>query len=526
MTKTLREIKTSDVQKLFDSRIYYRGEEYFEEGLVKSVDLLDSSTLSGIVKGNSNYKVSISIDSDEDLSCECSCPCDFNCKHAAALLLKWLSIKDDLNEPKNSKQQKKESITDILSRKSKDELIELLKEFLIKHPEMKQFVKLDKKEISLKIKSLFSDFIDWDEVSDLISQLETILEGIKRNKPLWNKELLSEIEKCSIIMVNGQENMHDEGDIGLFLEKWFLLFGEMFSSFNPTIQEKREFLQKIIGLSNKDQYGLESSYEKAFLGMCKSIEDIELIKEYFKPTNKDKYEDKDYYTDFYLDLYDKLGLNNDYLSIAKKEGFSSNIVDKLVSLGRLEEALEEINKIKTKSYTFWNVKTKKLEILKKLGRSDEYKKLLFEIIIIHGDINDAIMLKKESKKEEWKGYLKQIISDAQKKERESFISKVYFHEEDYNLAYEYSKKITDQNYLELLAKKLSTKNPMLSCEIYTRLCFMWIDSGSGWPYKKAGKMLEAIKRLDKQGKFYNDVKNKIMSLHKKKYSLMEIIRNV
>ena len=55
---------------------------------------------------------------------------------------------------------------------------------------------------------------------------------------------------------------------------------------------------------------------------------------------------------------------------------------------------------------------------------------------------------------------------------------------------------------------------------------MWIDSGSGWPYKKAGKMLEAIKKLDKQENFFNKTKSKIISKHKKKYSLMEIIENV
>ena len=78
----------------------------------------------------------------------------------------------------------------------------------------------------------------------------------------------------------------------------------------------------------------------------------------------------------------------------------------------------------------------------------------------------------------------------------------------------------------LSTKKLSTPYPLLACEIFKKLCFMWIDSGSGWPYKKAGKMLEAIKKLDKQGKFFNKTKNEIISKHKKKYSLMGIIENV
>ncbi len=352
-----------------------------------------------------------------------------------------------------------------------------------------------------------------------------MLEGIKRNKNSWDRELLNEMEICSKIMIDGQENVHDEGDLGLFLEDWFLLYGEIFSSLKPPKREKQEFLQRIMELIQEDQYSLDSSFEKAFLGMCSSKEDIELIKEYYKHSEDDKSEDSEYHTDFYLELYNKLGMDEEYLSIAKSEGFSSNLIDKLISMGRLEEALAECNKYKTKD-SFWNVESKKMEILKKLGRNEEFKKLLLGMIKKEGDINDALRLKKESTKEEWKFYLKQIISDAKKKGRDSFLSKVYYNENDFKSAYEHSKGIRDLNYLELLAKKLSTAYPLLACEIFKKLCFMWIDSGSGWPYKKAGKMLEAIKKLDKKGDFFNKTRAEIIKGHKKKYSLMEIIEYV
>src|SRR3989344_9381341 len=91
--KSVKDITIGGVQELFGGGIYLRGEEYFEEGCVTAIETLDSFTLSGIVEGGQNYKVTISMDTKGDISCECSCPCDFNCKHAAALLLKWLSIK-------------------------------------------------------------------------------------------------------------------------------------------------------------------------------------------------------------------------------------------------------------------------------------------------------------------------------------------------------------------------------------------------------------------------------------------------
>src|SRR3989338_7375209 len=388
MPKTIKNVTIEDVQDLFDSIIYLRGEEYFESDCVKSIEPVDSSTLTGFFRGNQNYNVTITIDSDGDISCECSCPCDFNCKHAAALLLKWLSLKKNVGEIKQGATQRKETIKDVLNKKSKDDLIELLDEFIKKYPELKSLVKIERKEIVSKIRGFFSDFWDWDEVQDLISQLETILEGIKRNKSLWNRELLNEMEICSGIMLKGQENVHDEGDLGLFLEDWFLLYGEIFSSLKPSKQEKREFMQKVIELIQKDQYSLDSSFEKAFLGMCSSKEDIGLIKEYYKP-NKPKDEDyydgqEDDYGQFYLEMYDKLGMDEEYISIAKTEGFSSNLIDKLISIGHLEEALAECKKYKAND-SFWNVESKKLEILKKLGRNEEFNRLLLAMIKKEGD---------------------------------------------------------------------------------------------------------------------------------------------
>ena len=272
-----------DVQNLFDSIIFLRGEEYFEEGCVRSIEPINSCTISGIVSGNQNYNVSVSVDAEGDIICDCSCPCDFNCKHAAALLLKWLSIKDKYNKKlKDIELFKKESINQILAKKSKEELIELLETFIDKHPELKSLIRTEGKEIISKIKALFSNFWDWDEVNDLISQLETILEGIRRNKNLWNKNLLNDMDACSHIMINNVENVHDEGDLGLFLEDWFGTYGDMFSATKPTIKEKGLFIQKIVDLINMDEYGLDGSYEKALLGMCNTKEDIQLIKKGMK----------------------------------------------------------------------------------------------------------------------------------------------------------------------------------------------------------------------------------------------------
>ena len=135
-------------------------------------------------------------------------------------------------------------------------------------------------------------------------------------------------------------------------------------------------------------------------------------------------------------------------------------------------------------------------------------------------------MKQQSSKEEWEKYFKDVAKDAKRKNRNSLLSRIYYNENDFRNAYEYSKNLSDSDYLELLAKKLSIENPEFACNLFKKLCFAWIKSGSGWPYKKAGKMLESIKLLDKKGNFFKKTREEVIALHKKKYSLMEIINKV
>ena len=96
---SINDITQEDIEELFGGQILSRGEEYLEDGLVESVELFDKNTILGVVVGNERYKVTISLDSEGDIICDCTCPCEFNCKHSAAVLLKWIS------EKKNSKEK-------------------------------------------------------------------------------------------------------------------------------------------------------------------------------------------------------------------------------------------------------------------------------------------------------------------------------------------------------------------------------------------------------------------------------------
>jgi len=259
--------------------------------------------------------------------------------------------------------------------------------------------------------------------------------------------------------------------------------------------------------------------------MCTSEEDIEVIKKGLKTIETKYPEDREYYQRFYLELYDKIGMDEKYIEIAKQSGFTSILVDRLIMLDRLDEALNICNRNVQKDFSI-HMENKKIEILKKLGRKSELAQSIFNLLEKTGDFNYYLKLKQEVPKEKWNNYFNRVISDAKSKKRYALLSRIYYTEKNYKKAYAYIQDIDDLNYLELLAKKLITINPELACELFRRLCFSWINRGAGWPYKKAGKMLEAIERVDKKGDFFRETKQEIIQKYKKRWSLMKIIEKI
>ena len=153
--------------------------------------------------------------------------------------------------------------------------------------------------------------------------------------------------------------------------------------------------------------------------------------------------------------------------------------------------------------------------MKKLGKNKEAQEVLFKLSKHTCSLDLILKLKKESSKKEWENYKKEIIEEAKKTKINEIISKIYYHEEDYLNSYEYAKNLTNSEYLELLSRKLAKNYPEKACSLLRKLIFQWILSGSGYPYKKAGKLLKEIKNMDNSGSIFKKIKNEIINEHKK-----------
>ena len=198
------------------------------------------------------------------------------------------------------------TINQILKKKEKKELITIIENFVGKYPELESLIKVEKSKVTVKIRKLFSHFWEWNQVNDLIFQLDLILEGIKKDKSSWDKNLLNELEISANIMINGMDNVHGEDEIAIFLEEWFEVIGGVFIRTKPSINEKKEFINKIYQLINKDDYGLSDSFEKALFIICKTKTDLELIKDILKPLESRYQKSKEHYEQLYEELEENL----------------------------------------------------------------------------------------------------------------------------------------------------------------------------------------------------------------------------
>lgn len=125
----------NDFSKSIPSRIYERGEKYYENGYVSNIQNLGDGKWSADVEGNyDDYSVEIEFDNNKIIkSWQCNCPYEGAiCKHVVAVLL---TIKDEVasvNITKNGKQKQPEWM-DIVNNTSEKELRDFVFEYAQKH---------------------------------------------------------------------------------------------------------------------------------------------------------------------------------------------------------------------------------------------------------------------------------------------------------------------------------------------------------------------------------------------------------
>jgi hypothetical protein len=131
------EISENDVQTWVGTKSFQRGYRYFEDEAILNPRLRGQSLIAECQGSQpAPYRVEIRLGANGILGGSCSCPAGEggHCKHAAALLLTWLHEPDVFTEVPE--------LENLLENRSKGELISLIQQMITRHPDLEQLLEL------------------------------------------------------------------------------------------------------------------------------------------------------------------------------------------------------------------------------------------------------------------------------------------------------------------------------------------------------------------------------------------------
>jgi uncharacterized Zn finger protein len=123
------------IRQYIGAESFRRGEHYFRDGMIfnaRRTDAMLKADCHG--SGGNIYRVHATVENGDIADADCSCPVGGHCKHIAALLLTWLHQPDDFRETQET--------NSALEQRSKEELIALIKQMLLRAPDLESLLEL------------------------------------------------------------------------------------------------------------------------------------------------------------------------------------------------------------------------------------------------------------------------------------------------------------------------------------------------------------------------------------------------
>tara|TARA_R110002072_G_scaffold105615_2_gene230890 strand:+ start:15185 stop:18547 length:3363 start_codon:yes stop_codon:yes gene_type:complete len=99
-SKTLKQINKQEIREQLGNTFYQRGDSYLGEGRVGDLEIIDNDedvSISAQVKGSGKYHYTVTVeidwyDDEAEIEGYCSCPIAYQCKHVAAVCLKYATL--------------------------------------------------------------------------------------------------------------------------------------------------------------------------------------------------------------------------------------------------------------------------------------------------------------------------------------------------------------------------------------------------------------------------------------------------
>ncbi len=354
------DLSMQDIQAWVGPASFHKGKSYFDQGAI--IDpRRQGMTLKASCLGSSaaSYRVEVTMDNEGICVAECSCPVGVggHCKHGAALLLTWLYNPEAFKEIA--------ALDSSLEQRSKAELIATIHQMLQRYPDLEYLL-----ELPSPIKSTDQAAIDPGVIRQQVSK------AFASAREEWGWRDLFETARDLDELVNLARQYQEYGDITNAMIIYQVLAEEILKYEDIVMEDEADRLGGLVdeaveglgdGLESVQDHGTRQEILQAIfnvynwnvrmggIGIGDSIPDI--LSQNATPHEKEflvglicavlpdtRKWGQETMGGLLLDLQPEELDDETYLTICRQTGRLIDLVNRLLQLGRLDEAMTETHK--------------------------------------------------------------------------------------------------------------------------------------------------------------------------------------
>lgn len=546
-SQPLPHLTESDIRRTCTEQSFERGVDYYERGAIIQ-PTRQGHTLRAECEGSQwePYHVEVELDAQGIAHATCTCPYDWGgyCKHIVALLLTWVHEPDAFLVL--------EETDKLLARMSKDELIELIQEILERHPDLHTFIArprpqpegrrtpVDPETYRKQVRHAIGRGVDWDEVWSLVWELRDIVRPAQEFAQAGDhanaaRIYLAVVEEC----IEKYEWVYDKGDLSGFIGECLEALVESMRQADVDPATRQGWRRRLFELWQADDWDLFDSVYDEMIRLY-ADEDAEFYEDWLKEKLRERraegpfsyHYERDGYINQLLALYDRQGRHEDYLALCWEEDRDLQMAEKLVELGRVEEAIRVAREGLSEAHEYLRFARRLEEIgwgeealaLAERGKQrgkgfkGELLAWLAERYEQRGDLAGSLELHRRRFQERpsleaydqikaiarqlgnWKTVRQALIEELEEANRPDVLLDVHLSEGEHDEAIVLVKsgRFPYGAPLERVARAVESTHPKEAIELYKRLAQRQIDHGNRKAYQIAAAYLQEARRISLQ----------------------------
>ncbi len=294
----------NNFEKYIDKKILLRGQNYYENGCVVSVEETDDNIFKAEVEGTELYTVEVELDDEGNIAdTQCDCPYDMGeyCKHQAAVFLALRDMKNNISGRKSqmasqsqtseapeasvSRKRKTPGIREILDRRTKEELVEFMLRVAAEYDEIRQQIEWkfdnekDEEEVSKSIALIRTfirknsdryGFVNYGDADEAVRGAYLVLEkasiALKQNKMVHAVELaLCVTQEMTDLLQYADDS---DGVIGEVIDESLYFINEIIEDEDLSSVDKESIFGRLLEESTNNRYKGWPDWRLNFLEKC------------------------------------------------------------------------------------------------------------------------------------------------------------------------------------------------------------------------------------------------------------------